>query len=662
MSIKRFLGIALALIMVLVMIPTAALAQTISAEAVESARLKLLDDVWAELDVVEAEAIASGAGSTEVVMAVYKAALQNKLVDEKSFSDVTERGFFFKVDGMWCAYDYVASTSRNAETADSVKPVEVIKGTKNGPTSMNVLLVGPYYGQDSNFTNQYREEAANIAAATGGEVTILQSTGATGPAIAAAAPENGVIIYDSHGTQSGTSSYLCLTTNSGITSEDYSNGWAVSSGSAAFIDGRYIQHHITSELPNSLFWMAICEGMKKSGQGTTGYALIEAGAGCVYGYSQSVSFTGDYRYEAHFWNNMINNDTTVAEAFNAMTAALGNWDPAYSSSSGAAWPIVMSPDDPFPSNPDSHQTVNCDWKLFGGSMDPVALESWSLSAEAVDVIVGNTNTVTFNRIPDNANQYELVWGTENANIAAVSGTNRRVTITGVSLGSTRIYCDVMVDGACIGRAYCDVNVTYNVALSEAAAADGCNLQFSTPNEYPWTPVTIDGRNAAKSGNTNVHSSESTMSLAINMHAGETLSFEWKVSSENNYDYLKFLVNGSQINQICGTTSWATITYTASSDGLYVFNWKYTKDVSVSSGSDCGYVDNVLYTPNTPIYILGDANTDGIVDSADALILLRYSLGMIDLDPELLAYCDVNGDGVVDSTDALEILRASLRIG
>jgi hypothetical protein len=408
--------------------------------------------------------------------------------------------------------------------------------------------------------------------------------------------------------------------------------------------------------------MAICEGMKKSGQGTTGYALIEAGAGCVYGYSQSVSFTGDYRYEAHFWNNMINNDTTVAEAFNAMTAALGNWDPAYSSSYNAAWPIVMSPDDPFPSNPDSHQTVYCDWKLFGGSMDPVALESWSLSAEAVDVIVGNTNTVTFNRIPDNANQYELVWGTENANIAAVSGTNRRVTITGVSLGSTRIYCDVMVDGACIGRAYCDVNVTYNVALSEAAAADGCNLQFSTPNEYPWTPVTIDGRNAAKSGNTNVHSSESTMSLAINMHAGETLSFEWKVSSENNYDYLKFLVNGSQINQICGTTSWATITYTASSDGLYVFNWKYTKDVSVSSGSDCGYVDNVLYTPNTPIYILGDANTDGIVDSSDALILLRYSLGMIDLDPEILAYCDVNGDGVVDSTDALEILRASLRIG
>lgn len=659
MKIKRILGIALAVLMALTMIPAAALAESISASEIEAAKLRLLDVVWEELNAVEAEAVAAGADRTEVVMAVYNAALNNERVDVGSFDSLTEKSFFFKVDGMACCYDYVASQARNAETADSVKPVEVIHGTKNGPTSMNVLLVGPYYGHDSSFTDQYRQEAQSIAETTGGDVTILQSTGATGPAIAAAAPDAGVVIYDSHGTQSGTSSYLCLTTNAGITSTDYSNGWAVSSGSAAYIDGRYIENHITSPLPNNIFWMAICEGMKRQGQGTTGYALLRAGAGCVYGYSQSVTFVGDYMYEATFWNEMKYNDATVAEAFDVMIATHGEPDPR-----GDAWAIVMSPDDPFPSNPDSHQDVNCDWKLFGANMEPVALESWTLSSEAVEIYRTETVNVSFNRIPDNANAYELVWHSENESVATVSGNNRRVQITGVGDGTTRIYCDVMVDGAVIGHAYCSVNVLHFPDLNEAANAEGYNLQFeSATANYPWSAVIIDGRAAAKSGNQAVNSSTSTLRLVIDMVAGETLSFDWKVSSENNYDKLGFFVNGSQNGSlISGTTSWATITYTAATTRSYTFEWRYTKDVSVHTGDDCGYVDNVIYSGASPVIgIAGDVNNDGIVDSIDALMILRYSMDVLTLTPEELARADYNGDGVVDSVDALDALRATLRL-
>ncbi|MBR4658210.1 MAG: dockerin type I repeat-containing protein [Clostridia bacterium] len=595
MMFKRFLGIVLSVLMVLAMIPAAALAENISASETEAKKLALLDSVWADLKAVEEQAVNSGADRSEVVMAIYKAALNHPEVDKTSFDSISEKSFFFTVDGMACCYDYVASQATHPELADSVKPVEVIHSTKNGPTNMNVLLVGPYYGHDSSFTDQYRQEAQSIAEATGGDVTILQSTGATGPAIAAAAPDAGVVIYDSHGTQSGTSSYLCLTTNEGITSEDYSNGWAVSSGSAAYIDGRYILHHAPSTLPNNIFWMAICEGMKRQGQGTTGYALLEAGAGCVYGYSQSVTFVGDYMYEETFWNEMKYNDATVAEAFDVMIATHGEPDPR-----GDAWAIVMSPDDPFPANPDSHQDVNCDWKLFGGSIDPVALESWSLSSEAVDVLVGYSVSVNFNRIPDNANMYELVWRSGNENIAFVNGNNRRVQITGVAQGATNIYCDVYEDGVKIGTGSCAVNVTYNVALSEAAGAAHSGLQFSTENSYPWVPVTIDSRNAAKSGNAGQNSTTSTMTLAINMTAGETLSFDWKVSCEDNYDWLYFRVNGNQINRICGTTNWETITYTASADGFYTFTWTFEKDYSVNDDDDCGYVDNVIYTTNEPV--------------------------------------------------------------
>ncbi len=58
-------------------------------------------------------------------------------------------------------------------------------------------------------------------------------------------------------------------------------------------------------------------------------------------------------------------------------------------------------------------------------------------------------------------------------------------------------------------------------------------------------------------------------------------------------------------------------------------------------------------------LLGDANQDGVIESADALVILRYALGIMDLSPEIVAVCDVNGDGSVDSTDALIVLRAAI---
>ena len=660
MNIKRFIAVLLTVLMALAVLPAASLAERAGEAVHEKAMLSKLSSVWQELEAVEAEALASGAEPGEVVMAVYRAALQLRLVDEKSINSVTHKGFFFKVSGMECCYDYVARNTKHVSsvTDDMLSAVSSAVPAKNGPTNMNVLLVGPYYGEDSNFTNQYRNEANSIAATTGGDMVELAHYAATGPAIAEAAADSGVIIYDSHGTASGTSSYLCLTTNSGITSEDYSNGWAVNAGSAAYIDGRYVQHHIPNELPNSIVWMAICEGMKLSGRGTTGYALLEAGAGCVYGYSQSVSFTGDYRYEAHFWNNMKNNNMTVAEAFNAMTAALGNWDPAYPSPSGSAWPIVMSPDDPFPSNPDSHQTVYCDWSLMGGDIEPVDIEGWSLSESAIELYATSTVSVKFERIPDNANNYELTWHSLDRNVATVSGNNRRVNITGVGEGETEIYCEVVAGGEVLGRAYCAVTVLHFPTLDEAANAEGGMLTFTSPStNYPWVAGFADGRAVAKSGNAGIDSSTSTMQLVLDMQAGEKLRFDWKVSCEDYYDTLSFYVNNSKYgSSITNVTDWETVTYTATTAGTYTFQWRFVKDYSVGSGDDCGYVDNVVYIAN---FLSGDVNEDGVVGSEDALLILRYSLNLIGLSAAQLQRADVNGDGVVNSADATIILRSAL---
>ena len=390
MKIRKLLAAVLALVMVLAVAPVASLADVVADATYEAAQQNKLATTWAALEAAEAEALKNNMTREEVIKAVYEAALNQENVDKDSFSDFTEDGFFFTVDGMYSAYSYRLHNSptanpNNKEESEyiyAVVPeqgvvkttVSDLRGTNCGAAgSPNVLLVGPNYNEscttpgyyDSSFTDQYMTEARSIATATGGTCTMLGGHNATGPNIAAAYTNKGVVIYDSHGSQSGTSSYLCLTTNSGITTTDYNNGWAVAYGSSeAWIDGRYIQNHISGTLSNCFVWMAICEGMKKAGKGTTGTALLAAGAGGVYGYSQSVSFTGDYKYEATFWTQM-KNGATVKSAIQTMKSTWGNWDPAYSSSSGAAWPIVMSAVDAFPSNPDGTQTVNCDWELFG---------------------------------------------------------------------------------------------------------------------------------------------------------------------------------------------------------------------------------------------------------------------------------------------------------
>lgn len=58
-------------------------------------------------------------------------------------------------------------------------------------------------------------------------------------------------------------------------------------------------------------------------------------------------------------------------------------------------------------------------------------------------------------------------------------------------------------------------------------------------------------------------------------------------------------------------------------------------------------------------LAGDVNSDGKINSADALLVLKYSVGISDSIDEKAA--DLNGDGKINSADALEILKISVGI-
>ena len=76
--------------------------------------------------------------------------------------------------------------------------------------------------------------------------------------------------------------------------------------------------------------------------------------------------------------------------------------------------------------------------------------------------------------------------------------------------------------------------------------------------------------------------------------------EFTVYSEAAHDYLRFYIDGAeQSGKISGDVDWQKKTYFIGS-GSHTLTWTYTKGGSVSSGSDAGWLDKVVFS-STPVY-------------------------------------------------------------
>lgn len=123
--------------------------------------------------------------------------------------------------------------------------------------------------------------------------------------------------------------------------------------------------------------------------------------------------------------------------------------------------------------------------------------------------------------------------------------------------------------------------------------------------YAWEVTTqnpYEGNYCAKS--CAIQDGETT-SLFITVVVGteSEISFYYKVSSETNYDKLHFLIDGVEKNNWSGDISWTQASYTLT-PGLHELRWEYTKDVSLASGSDCAWIDNVVFPAATVITNVG----------------------------------------------------------
>ena len=136
-------------------------------------------------------------------------------------------------------------------------------------------------------------------------------------------------------------------------------------------------------------------------------------------------------------------------------------------------------------------------------------------------------------------------------------------------------------------------------------------------------------------------------------------------------------DGSDVTVSLFADGSATPKYTVSvpggikdSSGKYIAEYEipdvaagtYTMTVSKSKHVTREYtvtVNNGKVTQNAEIWMLGDVNGDGMVNAADAVLIMRHALSLELLEGDALIAADYNGDGSITTVDALTVLRASL---
>jgi len=105
-----------------------------------------------------------------------------------------------------------------------------------------------------------------------------------------------------------------------------------------------------------------------------------------------------------------------------------------------------------------------------------------------------------------------------------------------------------------------------------------------------------GNYSARSG-TIYDDQTSSLSISLFVQDDGEISFYQKVSSETDYDYLRFYIDNTLQDNWSGNGSWEFETFSVES-GFHTFKWEYYKDGGVSSFQDCAWIDEITFPANS----------------------------------------------------------------
>ncbi|RLD41023.1 MAG: hypothetical protein DRI89_10640 [Bacteroidetes bacterium] len=163
-----------------------------------------------------------------------------------------------------------------------------------------------------------------------------------------------------------------------------------------------------------------------------------------------------------------------------------------------------------------------------------------------------------------------------------------------------------------GDYYCQENIaaTIGLLMEDFETGDFTAFEWRSSGQAGWTVTDewpFEGSYCSKSGYISDLQYTDLFITLTTLGEGE-LSFCRKVSSEQDWDYLWFYIDDISQGAWSGEKDWEQFSYPLSS-GTHTLKWSYVKDQNTSGGSDCAWLDNIVFPTTTTIISVEETSSD-----------------------------------------------------
>jgi hypothetical protein len=140
-----------------------------------------------------------------------------------------------------------------------------------------------------------------------------------------------------------------------------------------------------------------------------------------------------------------------------------------------------------------------------------------------------------------------------------------------------------------------------LVMEDFETGDFTRFEWQHGGQIAWSidaTIPFAGDFSAKSGAIgNLNKSE--LIIELELITSDNISFWRKISSEADYDFLRFYVDGSLITDWSGELDWEEESF-AINPGTHTIKWVYEKDINTTGGADAAWLDNIVFPATATI--------------------------------------------------------------
>ena len=238
--------------------------------------------------------------------------------------------------------------------------------------------------------------------------------------------------------------------------------------------------------------------------------------------------------------------------------------------------------------------INGNGRLDAGETLDIILDVTNIGHADIGSLIANFSTLS-NYVTVNNTTY---------NVTSLSVNGQQSTVFNVTIDPNTPMGTIASFSYDVSNGNYSHNTMFNEIIGEInedfETADFTKYEWIDDPQFPWVidnSNVYEGASSAKSYPSLPNGEVSHLKIdSVDVIAPGDVSFYKFVSSEQDYDFLQFYIDGNKQGEWSGIdNSWSFVSFPVSV-GIHEFEWEYDKDQYVTGGQDCAWLDYIVFPP------------------------------------------------------------------